>query len=127
VTDVQVRDPARRDQLRDGVLIALGAAAELAAWLVLRPYADDSGLVTWYVLEALLAVLIGAVAPTRVVAVRAVDIGWALQMTHFAVFVVQGEEENLWGVTLVWMLILTGIATALTLLTRALTRAVRRD
>jgi hypothetical protein len=122
VTDVQVRDSTRRDRLRDGGLVVLGAAAALAAWLVLRPDVDDSALATWYLLEAVLVVLIGAVAPTRAVAVRAVAAGWTLQIAHFAVLVPHGEEDNLWGVTLVWMLILAGIGIGLALLTRTVGR-----
>ncbi len=126
VTDVQVRESPRHVRLRDGSLVVLGAAAQFAAWLVLRPDIDDSGLATWYVLEAALVVLIGAVAPTKAVAVRAVAAGWALQIAHFAVLVPHGEEDNLWGVTLVWMLILAGIGIGLALLTHALTRTSRR-
>jgi hypothetical protein len=126
VTEAQVREPTSRTRLRDGVLVALGAAAQFAAWLVLRPDVDDSALAPWYVLEAVLVVLIGAVAPTRAVAVRAVAAGWALQIAHFAVLVPHGEADNLWGVTLVWMLILAGIGIGLALLTRALTRTVGR-
>jgi hypothetical protein len=52
-----------------------------------------------------------------------VSAGWALQTAHFALLVPHGEEDDLWGVTVAWMLILAGLGIGLALLAHRLRRS----
>ena len=66
-------------------MLAVGALAQLAVWLVLRPdlagpqWTDGSALEIWLASEALAAVLIGLLAPDRSTVVRTILLGWLLQ------------------------------------------------
>ena len=82
----------------------IGAAlVQFAVWLGVRPdlagpqWAEGQSLEWWLGLEAVAAVLIGLAAADRTSIVRAVLVGWGLQIAHF---VVLGEhhDDSLWGV-----------------------------
>jgi hypothetical protein len=95
------------DRTQRIAFVAGGALASLAAWLVTRPdlvepgATDRTPVVVWLGLEAVAAVLIGWVAPDRAAAVRAVLVGWGLQMAHFA-FLGEHHDDGsgLWAVGL---------------------------
>jgi hypothetical protein len=102
---------------RAGFLV-VGALAQLAPWLVLRPVTADSlgegAVVGWLVTETVLAVLIGAAARDGLLAVRTVLAGWVLQTAEYRVTVDKGDEHNLWGVLLPFLaglaVVLAGVA-----------------
>jgi hypothetical protein len=72
------------------VFVVLGAAVHLVVWLVVRPdlagpqWTDGHATEIWLALEAVLAVVLGLLAPARRELVVAVLAGWALQAAHFA-------------------------------------------
>jgi hypothetical protein len=102
---------------------------QLAVWLVVRPdlagpqWAEGQELEWWLGLEAVAALLIGLIATDRTSIVRAVLVGWSLQIAHF---VVLGEhhDDTLWGVGVFVMAFLAAWATGLALLVH---RFLRRD
>jgi ABC-type Na+ efflux pump permease subunit len=108
------------------VALLVGACALLAAWLVLRPdlagpqWRDGTALESWLGVEALLAVVVGVLAPDRQTVVVTVAFGWFLQMLHFAVL---GDhyDGTLWGVGLLGEVVLAAAAVGLALLARLLT------
>ena len=113
-------------------LFVLGWAAVLvAAWLVTRPdlagpeWTDGPALGIWLGVEALLAVVIGATAPDRRAAVRAVQVGWFLQMVHFAVL---GEhyDSPLWSIGLFGQVFFAVLAAVLAMTAQALTARTHR-
>jgi hypothetical protein len=113
------------------VVLLGGALLQLAVWLVLRPdlagpqWSEGSDLELWLALEAGVAVLVGIVAPDRSTAVRAVVLGWVLQILHFGVL---GEhyDDTLWGVGIFGDVVLAAVAVGLALLARRLAGRDRR-
>lgn len=106
--------------MRRGALVAVGAVAALVINLLVLPdiWEPPTGrLVTWLVLEAVLAVLIGLIAEDRLLARRTVLGGWLLQMVWFVVVTPKDEEHNLWGVGIVVLGSFGAVALGLALLT----------
>ncbi len=112
-------------------MLAVGALAQLAVWLVLRPdlagpqWTDGSVLEIWLVSEALAAVLIGLLAPDRSTVVRTILLGWLLQALHLTVF---GEhyDDTLWGLGVFIDVFLAASAVGLAFLACRLTGRDRR-
>jgi hypothetical protein len=120
-----------RITLLRGAFVAVGAGIELLVWLLTMRetaayWTSDSAWVTWLVLEAAAAVLIGVVAAEWELVVGAVLAGWLLQAVHFAVVTLKDEDHNLWAVGVYVQVIFGAVAVGLALLARGLTRAVRR-
>jgi hypothetical protein len=115
--------------VRRAAFLGVGALAQLAAWLVLRPVEADSlgegPVIGWLVTEALLAVLVGTATRDERLAVRTVLAGWALQTAWYVATVDKGEENNLWGVLLPLLAGLAVVMAALAWLTARSTRRVR--
>jgi hypothetical protein len=113
------------------VVLAVGALAQLAIWLVLRPdlagpqWTDGSVLEIWLVSEALAAVLIGLLVPDRSTVVRTILLGWLLQALHLTVL---GEhyDDTLWGLGVFIDVFLAASAVGLAFLARRLTGRDRR-
>jgi hypothetical protein len=113
------------------VVLAVGALAQLAVWLVLRPdlagpqWTDGSALEIWLASEALAAVLIGLLAPDRSTVGRTILLGWLLQALHL---IVLGEhyDDTLWGLGVFFEVFLAAAAVGLALLARRLTGRDRR-
>jgi hypothetical protein len=109
-----------------GAFVVLGAAAQLAAWLVIRPdlagpqWSGGHAVETWVVVEAGIAVLLGVLARGRRELVAAVLSGWALQGLHFALL---GDhyDDTLWGIGLFGQGLLATVAIGLALLADRLT------
>jgi peptidoglycan/LPS O-acetylase OafA/YrhL len=116
---------------RSVAVVVIGALGQLAVWLVTRPdlagprWSQGHSTEVWLALEALAAVLIGSVAPDRAAAVRAVLVGWGLQMAHFA-FLGDHYDDTLWGVGLYLEAFLAAVAVGLALLARRVTDSDRR-
>ena len=112
-------------------MLAVGALAQLAVWLVLRPdlagpqWTDGSALEIWLASEALAAVLIGLLAPDRSTVVRTILLGWLLEALHL---IVLGEhyDDTLWGLGVFLEVFLAASAVGLGLLARRLTGRDRR-
>ena len=104
-------------------VLAVGALAHLGVWLVLRPdaagaqWTDGRVLETWLALVALLAVVVGVLAPDRQTVVVTVVAGWFAQMVHFAVL---GEpyDDSRWAVGLVVQAVVAAAAVGLAVLAR---------
>jgi hypothetical protein len=120
--------PTGRRRLTGAVFLAVGAVAELVFWLVTRPDTAqaDGPLVSWLVLEAVAAVLIGCLAPNKKLAGWTVVTGWALQVLHYAVLVSHGEADNLWGVLTQMQLLCAALLLKLALVAHDVTARVRR-
>ena len=107
--------------------LVCGALAQLAVWLVLRPdrsgvqWTQGSELEAWLAAEAVVALVIGVLAPDRALVVRTVLLGWVLQMLHLILF---GEhyDDTLWGLGVFLEVVLAAGALAVALLARRLTR-----
>jgi hypothetical protein len=106
--------------------VVLGAVVQLVVWLVVRPdlagpqWSDGHALEIWLGLEAVAAVVLGALAPDRRSAVAAVSAGWGLQLLHFAVL---GDhyDGTLWGVGVFGQAFLAAVAVGVALLADRLT------
>ena len=109
--------------------LLLGALAHLVVWLLVRPdragpqWTDGTAAEVWLVLMALLAPLIGLLAPDRPTVVVTVVAGWLLQAAHFTAL---GEhyDGTLSGVGLLVQAVLAAGALGLALLVR---RVAQRD
>ncbi len=105
------------------VVLVVGTIAHLGVWLLLRPdaaggqWTDGRALETWLALVALLALVVGVLAPDRQTAVVTVVAGWFAQMAHFAVL---GEhyDDALWAVGLVVQAVVAAAAVGLAVLAR---------
>jgi hypothetical protein len=120
--------PVGRDVAGRRVFVCVAALAQLGIWLLTRPDLDSAGsgaAVTWLVAEAVVGLLIGGTAEGDGRAVRAVLLGWGLQMAHYAVVVPKGEEANLWAVGLFLQAFLAVAAVVLALLAYVVARTVR--
>lgn len=121
----------RSDVLRWRLFVLAWAGAQLGVWLGTRPdlagpeWTDGPALGIWLGAEALLAVLLGATAPDRRAAVRAVQVGWCLQLVHFAVL---GEHHDspLWAAGMFAQVLFAVGAVVLAATAHALTAWARR-
>ena len=111
----------------------VAALVQLAGWLLIRPdlagpqWSEGRSTEVWLALMAGAAVLIGLTAPDRSSMVRAVLVGWGLQMAHFA-FLGDHYDDTLWGVGLfAAQVFLAGAAVGLALLVRRPTAGDRRS
>jgi hypothetical protein len=112
---------------RQGAFVVFGATALLAGWLVVRPdlagpqWSDGHATETWLAVEAGLALALGILTPGRRALVRAVLLGWGLQMLHFAFF---GDhyDDTLWAVGLFGQAFLAAVAVGVGLLADRLSR-----
>jgi hypothetical protein len=111
---------------RQGAFVVLGAAAQLVAWLVIRPdlagpqWSDGHAVETWLAVEAGIAVLLGVLAQDRRELVAAVLTGWGLQLLHFA-FLGDHYDDTLWGIGLLGQAVLATVAVGVALLADRLT------
>jgi hypothetical protein len=110
----------------------VAALVQLAGWLLIRPdlagpqWSGGRSTEVWLALMAGVALLIGLTAHDRSSVVRAVLVGWGLQMTHFA-FLGDHYDDTLWGVGLFAQVFLAGGAVGLALLARRLIGRDRRS
>ncbi len=112
---------------RRRAIVVGGAAAQLVAWLLIRPdragsqWTDGTALQFWLGAEAVLAVCNGLLASDRRAVVVAILTGWLAQILHFAVL---GEhyDGTLWGVGLLTQVALADVAVGLALVTCGLGR-----
>jgi hypothetical protein len=117
---------------RSQAFVVVAALVQLAGWLLIRPdlagpqWSEGRSTEVWLALMAGAAVLIGLTAPDRSSMVRAVLVGWGLQMAHFA-FLGDHYDDTLWGVGLFAQVFLAGAAVGLALLVRRLTARDRRS
>ncbi|HLM05933.1 MAG TPA: hypothetical protein VK402_12190 [Blastococcus sp.] len=114
--------------MRPGSFVTSGAVAALVVHLVvLRNLWDPTRgqLVTWLVLEAVVAVAIGVAAPRGGVVAAGVLGGWLLQAVYFAVVTPKDDTHNLWAVGLVELAFLGAVALGLALLAHLITRRIR--
>jgi hypothetical protein len=111
--------------------VVVAALVQLTVWLVIRPdlagpqWSEGRSTETWLALLAGAAVLIGLTAPGRSSAVRAVLVGWGLQLAHFA-FLGDHYDDTLWGIGLLLQAFLAAAAVGLALLARRLSGRDRR-
>jgi anti-sigma-K factor RskA len=107
--------------------VVLGALLQPAIWLAVRPdlcgpqWTDGHALEIWLVLEGVVAVVLGLLAPGRRELVTAVLAGWALQVVHFALFGAH-YDDTLWGVGLVVQALCAAVAVGLASLAARLSR-----
>ncbi len=112
-------------------MVVVGVLAQLAVWLVLRPdragprWTEGSVLELWLMTEAVVALLIGVLAPDRSTVTRTVLLGWVLQVLHLVV-VGEHHDDTLWGVGVFIDVVLAAGAVGLALLARRLTGRDRR-
>jgi hypothetical protein len=117
--------------VRAAAVVVVGALGQLAVWLATRPdlagpqWSHGRSTEVWLALEALAAVLIGSLAPDRAAAVRAVLVGWSLQMARLA-FLGDHYDDTLWGVGLYLEAFLAAVAVGLALVARRVTDSARR-
>ena len=110
----------------------VAALVQPAGWLLVRPdlagpqWSEGRSTEVWLALMAGAAVLIGLTAPGRASIVRAVLVGWGLQMAHFA-FLGAHYDDTLWAVGLFAQVFLAGAAVGLALLVRRPTVRDRRS
>jgi peptidoglycan/LPS O-acetylase OafA/YrhL len=113
------------------VTLLIGAAAQLAGWLLLRPdragieWTDGSAYELWLGVEALLAIAIGLLAPDRTALVVTIGVGWLLQMLHYG-FLGEHYDNDLWGLGVFLDVGLAAVAVAVALLARLARRLVGR-
>jgi hypothetical protein len=111
---------------RHGAFLVLGAAAQLAVWLVFRPdlagprWSDGPATEAWLSVEAGAAVVLGLLARGRRELVAAVLAGWGLQILHFA-FLGNHYDGTLWGVGIFGQAFLAAVAVGVALLADRLT------
>jgi hypothetical protein len=115
-----------RHRLWPVAFVVLAAVVQFGLWLAIRPdlagpqWSDGHATETWLGLEAVAAVVLGALAPDRRSVVVAVGAGWGLQMLHFAVL---GDhyDDTLWGVGAFGQAFLAAVAVGVALLADRLT------
>ena len=114
---------------RRRAFVAVGAVTALVVQLLVLPdiwNPSRGALVTWLVVEAGVAVLLGIAAGGPGVVAAAVLGGWLLQAMVFAVVTPKDENHNLWAVGLVELAFFGALALGLAFLARLLTGLVRR-
>jgi hypothetical protein len=115
-----------RHRLWPVAFVVLGAVVQFGLWLAIRPdlagpqWSDGHATETWLGLEAVAAVVLGALAPDRRSAVVAVLIGWGLQILHLA-FLGDHYDDTLWGVGLFGQAFLAAVAAGLVFVADRLT------
>jgi hypothetical protein len=114
---------------RRRAFVAVAAITALVVQLLVLPdiWSPSPGtLVTWLLVEAVVAVVIGVVPAAPDVVAAAVLSGWLLQAAVFAVVTPKDENHNLWAVGLVELAFFGAVALGLAFLARLLTRLIRR-
>lgn len=110
--------------------MVVGAAAQLAGWLLLRPdlagaqWRDGTAAELWLGAEAAAAVVIGALGRDASSVAVTVGAGWALQMLHLA-FLGEHDDDGLWALGLVLQVFFCAVAVGLALVSRRLSRLSR--
>lgn len=117
---------------RDVLAVFGGGLVQLVLWLVIRPdragpqWTEGHRLELWLGLEAVAALAVGVLAPSRWTAVWAVVLGWFLQMLQFGFLGEHYDDSGLWFLGVIGEVFLAAGAVGLALLARVVTGRDRR-